>query len=119
MTIERIALGQFEIHGLRDGFFHLDGGAMFGVVPKPLWEKIFPSDSQNRIKLALNSFLIDTGRSRVLVETGVGSDLEEKIFKYYSVERERRFSNIILWRESRDWWARSSSSVFEQKTSIL
>lgn len=88
MTTERIALGQFEIHGLRDGFFHLDGGAMFGVVPKPLWEKIFPSDSQNRIRLALNSFLINTGRSRILIETGIGSDLEEKIFKYYSVERE-------------------------------
>jgi glyoxylase-like metal-dependent hydrolase (beta-lactamase superfamily II) len=88
MTMERIALGQFEIHGLRDGFFHLDGGAMFGVVPKPLWEKIFPSDSQNRIRLALNSFLINTGQSRVLIETGIGKDLEEKIIKYYSVERE-------------------------------
>ncbi len=88
MTMERIALGQFVIHGLRDGFFHLDGGAMFGVVPKPLWEKIFPSDNQNRIRLALNSFLINTDRSRVLIETGIGSDLEEKIFKYYSVERE-------------------------------
>ena len=88
MTMERIALGQFEIHGLRDGFFHLDGGAMFGVVPKPLWEKIFPSDRKNRIRLALNSFLIDTSQSLILVETGIGSDLEEKIFKYYSVERE-------------------------------
>ncbi|GAG71432.1 unnamed protein product, partial [marine sediment metagenome] len=39
MTIDRISLGQFEIYGLRDGFFFLDGGAMFGVVPKTLWEK--------------------------------------------------------------------------------
>ncbi len=88
MTTDKIAIGHFEIDGLRDGFFHLDGGAMFGVVPKPLWEKIYPSDGQNRIRLALNSFLIKKSSLLVLVETGIGNDLEEKIFKYYSVERE-------------------------------
>ena len=88
MIVDKIALGQFEIHGLRDGFFRLDGGAMFGVVPKPLWEKKFPSDDQNRIKLALNSFLIQKSDLLILVETGIGSDLDQKIFKYYSVERE-------------------------------
>ena len=87
MIVDKIALGQFEIHGLRDGFFRLDGGAMFGVVPKPLWEKKFPSDDQNRIKLALNSFLIQKSDLLILVETGIGSDLDQKIFKYYSVER--------------------------------
>ena len=86
--MDNIALGQFEIFGLRDGFFHLDGGAMFGVVPKPLWEKIFPADENNRIRLALNSFLIETGKASVLVETGIGSDLDQKTFKYYSVERD-------------------------------
>ena len=88
MTINKIALGQFDIHGLRDGFFRLDGGAMFGVVPKPLWEKKFPADDQNRIRLALNSFLIKKSGLLILVETGIGSDLDQKIFKYYSVERE-------------------------------
>ncbi len=88
MTIDKIALGQFEIHGLRDGFFHLDGGAMFGVVPKPLWEKIFPADEQNRIRLALNSFLIKKEDILILIETGIGSDLEPKIFEYYSIERD-------------------------------
>ena len=88
MTIDKIALGQFKIHGLRDGFFHLDGGAMFGVVPKPLWEKIFPADDQNRIRLALNSFLIKKEDILILIETGIGSDLEPKIFAYYSIERE-------------------------------
>ena len=88
MTIDKIAIGQFELHGLRDGFFHLDGGAMFGVVPKPLWEKIFPADDKNRIRLALNSFLIKKEDMLILVETGIGSDLEQKIFEYYSIERE-------------------------------
>jgi glyoxylase-like metal-dependent hydrolase (beta-lactamase superfamily II) len=87
MTIDRISLGQFEIYGLRDGFFHLDGGAMFGVVPKTLWEKKFPADKKNRIRLALNSILIKTAKDLILVETGIGSDLDPKFYDYYSVER--------------------------------
>ncbi len=87
MTIDRISLGQFEIYGLRDGFFSLDGGAMFGVVPKTLWEKKFPADEKNRIRLALNSILIKTAKELILVETGIGSDLDPKFYDYYSVER--------------------------------
>ncbi len=85
MTIDRISLGQFEIYGLRDGFFFLDGGAMFGVVPKTLWEKKFPADEKNRIKLALNSILIKTAKELILVETGIGGDLDPKFYDYYSV----------------------------------
>ena len=87
MTIDRISLGQFDIYGLRDGFFFLDGGAMFGVVPKTLWEKKFPADEKNRIKLALNSILIKTAKELILVETGIGGDLDPKFYDYYSVER--------------------------------
>jgi glyoxylase-like metal-dependent hydrolase (beta-lactamase superfamily II) len=88
MTIDRISLGQFELYGLRDGFFFLDGGAMFGVVPKTLWEKKFPADEKNRIKLALNSILIKTAKELILVETGIGGDLNPKFYDYYSVERQ-------------------------------
>ncbi len=87
MTIDRISLGKFEIYGLRDGFFFLDGGAMFGVVPKTLWEKKYPADEKNRIKLALNSILIKTAKELILVETGIGGDLDPKFYDYYSVER--------------------------------
>ncbi len=87
MTIDRISLGKFEIYGLRDGFFFLDGGAMFGVVPKTLWEKKFPADKKNRIKLALNSILIKTAKELILVETGIGGDINPKFYDYYSVER--------------------------------
>ena len=86
MTLEKFTLGKFQVFGLRDGFFHLDGGSMFGVVPKILWNKIYPADSDNRIKLALNSLLIDTGKDRILVETGVGTHLTGKLCEYYSVE---------------------------------
>jgi glyoxylase-like metal-dependent hydrolase (beta-lactamase superfamily II) len=87
MIIDRISLGQFEIYGLRDGFISLDGGAMFGVVPKTLWEKKFPADEKNRIKLALNSILIKTAKELILVETGIGGDLDPKFYDYYSVGR--------------------------------
>jgi glyoxylase-like metal-dependent hydrolase (beta-lactamase superfamily II) len=87
MMVDRVTLGQFEIYGLRDGFFHLDGGAMFGVVPKALWEKKYPADKKNRIRLGLNSILVNTQRKLVLVETGIGESSGQKFSEYYSVER--------------------------------
>lgn len=87
MEADKIAVGSFEIYGLRDGFFHLDGGTMFGVVPKILWEKIYLADQKNRIKLGLNSLLIKNQASLVLIETGIGTLLDQKFYEYYSVER--------------------------------
>jgi glyoxylase-like metal-dependent hydrolase (beta-lactamase superfamily II) len=88
MTIDRISLGKFTIHGLRDGYFYLDGGSMFGVVPKVLWEKIYTPDDKNRIKMGLNSLLIQTDQVLILVETGIGTGLDKKFSQFYSVERE-------------------------------
>ena len=88
MTFDRLRLGDFDIFGLRDGFFHPDGGAMFGVVPKVLWEKRCPADDRNRIKLGLNSILIWTGAARVLVETGAGTKLGARLRHNYGVEQD-------------------------------
>lgn len=88
MTVDKISLGKFTIYGLRDGYFYLDGGTMFGVVPKVLWEKIYAPDEQNRIKMGLNSLLIQTDQTLVLVETGIGPGLDAKGTYFYSVERE-------------------------------
>lgn len=87
MNIEKLALESFEIYGLRDGYFRLDGGTMFGVVPKVLWEKSFPSDEKNRIKLALNSLLVKTDKALVLIETGIGPKIDQKSTDMYAVER--------------------------------
>jgi glyoxylase-like metal-dependent hydrolase (beta-lactamase superfamily II) len=87
MTSDRLRLGDYDIYGLRDGFFYLDGGAMFGVVPKTLWEKKCPADAQNRIRLALNSLLIKTPAALVLVETGIGSKLDRKFQDIYCLEQ--------------------------------
>jgi len=71
-------LGDFELSIVTDGTYLADGGAMFGVVPKVMWEKKAPADELNRIVLALNSLLIRTGQHTVLVDTGVGPKLSEK-----------------------------------------
>ena len=66
--------GDFELFVLSDGKFKLDGGAMFGVVPKVLWEKTNPPNKMNRIELGLNSLLIQTDDDIVLVDTGIGEN---------------------------------------------
>ncbi|HWZ51914.1 MAG TPA: MBL fold metallo-hydrolase [Granulicella sp.] len=69
----RHRLGDFELTICTDGTYLLDGGAMFGVVPKPLWEKRTPADAENRILLGLNSIIVRTGRHTVVIETGIGN----------------------------------------------
>jgi glyoxylase-like metal-dependent hydrolase (beta-lactamase superfamily II) len=75
----RIALGDFEVTLCTDGTYLLDGGAMFGVVPKTLWQKRTPADSENRILLGLNTAVIRTGSATVLIETGIGNKQSEKM----------------------------------------
>jgi glyoxylase-like metal-dependent hydrolase (beta-lactamase superfamily II) len=75
----RKQLGDFELTVLSDGTYYLDGGAMFGVVPKPLWEKRMPADEKNRILLGLNTVVVRTGKHTVVIETGIGNKLNEKL----------------------------------------
>jgi glyoxylase-like metal-dependent hydrolase (beta-lactamase superfamily II) len=73
-----LKLGQLEFHVLVDGHLGLDGGAMFGVIPKPMWEKKIPADASNRITLAMNCLLIRAGGKTILVETGAGDKWDAK-----------------------------------------
>ncbi len=75
----RLQMGEFEITVCTDGTYRLDGGAMFGVVPKPLWEKRAPADEQNRILLGLNSVVLRTGKQTVVIETGIGNKQSAKM----------------------------------------
>lgn len=79
-------LGHFEIHPLSDGSFALDGGQMFGVVPKVLWEEKITPDGRNRIKLGLNSILVRTGRENIVIETGIGEHFDAKFNDIYAVD---------------------------------
>src|SRR5512143_2026569 len=81
-----VNLGDFRLESLSDGFFGLDGGAMFGVVPRPLWERTNPPDERNRIRLALRPLLIVAGNERVLVDTGIGDKWDAKSTDIYRIE---------------------------------
>jgi len=82
-----VKLGAFDIQPVTDGRFRLDGGAMFGVVPKILWEKCCQPDEQNRISLGLNCLLIRAGRKNILVDTGLGDKEDAKFQEIFAVER--------------------------------
>jgi glyoxylase-like metal-dependent hydrolase (beta-lactamase superfamily II) len=75
----RTEVGDFELTVCTDGSYRLDGGAMFGVVPKVLWQKRAPADDQNRILLGLNTVVVRTGRNTVLIETGIGNKQSAKM----------------------------------------
>jgi len=71
-------LGRFQLTSISGGRFRSDGGTIFGVVPKPLWNRLIECDERNRIQQAANCFLLDTGSQKILIETGYGSKLSEK-----------------------------------------
>ena len=80
-------LGKFELDILSDGTFALDGGQMFGVVPKPLWERKIPADTRNRVRLGLNCALVRTGTQNILIETGIGDKFEPKYADIYGIDK--------------------------------
>src|ERR1700752_4436981 len=78
-----LTLGDFELIGVSDGTYPLDGGGLFGVVPKSLWERKVKADEHNLVTAGLNSLVVRTGKNTVLVETGIGSKLPEKMVKIF------------------------------------
>lgn len=82
-------IGNYTAIGLETGRFWLDGGAMFGVVPKPIWNKSNPSDNRNRIELALRTLLLKDGNRNILVDTGIGNNWDEKFADIYGVDHSR------------------------------
>lgn len=79
---------EFEIHPIRDGYFYLDGGAMFGIVPKPVWQKTNNPDYLNRIRLSLTVLLIKIQGKYILVDTGIGNRYDEQFTEMYNIQKE-------------------------------
>ena len=80
-------IGKWKVKVLETGNFWLDGGAMMGSVPKVLWEKTNPPDSQNRIKLALRCLLLDNGKDKVLIESGMGNKFDDNFSKMFNIKQ--------------------------------
>ena len=79
--------GELELFVVSDGTFRLDGGAMFGTIPKVLWERTNPADDRNRILMGLNCLLIRTPTENILVDTGLGNAYDEKFAFLYGVDK--------------------------------
>lgn len=84
--VESRTVGRFRVHAVQAGGQRLDGGAMFGVVPKPLWERRIPADGRNRIQLGMRCLLIEHDAGLVLIDTGSGNKESAKFTDIYGIE---------------------------------
>jgi len=88
-------IGDYRMEVIPDSEFRLDGGAMFGVVPRNLWAQVCPPDDQNRIRLTMNCVFIDTGEDKVLIETGIGDKWTPRETAMYGIKRERPLTETL------------------------
>jgi glyoxylase-like metal-dependent hydrolase (beta-lactamase superfamily II) len=89
-------LGDYRVEVIPDTKFKLDGGAMFGVVPRVLWERVCPPDELNRVTLTCNCLFIDTGKEKILIETGMGEKWSPKEAAMYGISREKPFADSLF-----------------------
>ena len=89
-------IGPYKLYSIETSEFRLDGGAMFGIIPKPLWEKQAPSDYMNRINMVTRSLLLVSDEKKILIDTGNGNKWEEKFKKIYNIDTSRFSIEISL-----------------------
>jgi glyoxylase-like metal-dependent hydrolase (beta-lactamase superfamily II) len=81
--MRRVTLGDFELIAVSDGIYRLDGGAFFGVIPKVMWGKKVKADAENYVPVGLNSVVVRSGQQTILIETGIGNKLPERLVKIF------------------------------------
>ncbi len=79
-------IGKYNLKTIISGFFALDGGAMFGIIPKPLWEKTNPADDLNRVTLSTRNLLLISDDKKILIDTGMGNKWDEKSKNIYRID---------------------------------
>lgn len=79
-------IGKYKLVTVQSGLFSLDGGAMFGIIPKPLWEKTNPADELNRIKLSTRNLLLISDDKKILIDTGMGNKWDDKSKNIYNID---------------------------------
>jgi glyoxylase-like metal-dependent hydrolase (beta-lactamase superfamily II) len=90
-----ISLGDLELTPLFDGYFRLDGGAMFGVVPKTLWEKRLAADEKNRIRFAIRPLLVRGNDRTMIIDAGIGDKMDPKSVAIYGIDRSRHLDHSL------------------------
>jgi glyoxylase-like metal-dependent hydrolase (beta-lactamase superfamily II) len=85
-VIQAIELGKFRLFPLQDGFFHLDAGSMYGIVPKTIWGRDQAVDEKNRMRLGIRPLLVECDKHWILIDTGIGDKFDEKYKKIYGIE---------------------------------
>ncbi len=88
--------GEYRVEVVPDTEFRLDGGAMFGVVPRVVWEQVSPPDDKNRVRLNMNCLFIDTGKDRVLIETGIGEKWFANEIERFGIFRDNPFADSLF-----------------------
>ena len=81
-------IGSYTLHTIETGRFKLDGGAMFGIIPKPLWEKKIPADDRNRITMNMRCLLLESSDRLILIDNGLGDKYDDKFADIYAVDHE-------------------------------
>src|SRR3990172_917242 len=94
--VQTRTIGRYKVHALQAGGQMLDGGAMFGVVPKPLWEKKIPADARNRIPMGMRCLLIEHESGLVLIDTGAGNKETQKFLDIYGIENDGSGQRTML-----------------------
>lgn len=79
-------IGKYKVKIVQSSLFGLDGGAMFGIIPKPLWQKTNPADEKNRVKLAARNLLLESDSKKILIDTGMGYKWTDKLKEIYDID---------------------------------
>lgn len=89
-------IGKYTLKTVLSGFIGLDGGAMFGIIPKPLWEKTNPADGQNRVALSTRNLLLISDDKKILIDTGMGNKWDEKSKNIYRIDQSINLENSLM-----------------------
>jgi methylmalonyl-CoA epimerase len=95
LEVGKLPFGDLQLTVLYDGPFRLDGGAIFGVVPRPLWEKLTPPDERNRVQLAMRPLLVEASWGRMIIDCGVGDKMGPKEADIYALDRSRALDHAL------------------------
>ena len=89
-------IGKYDLYSVETSEFGLDGGAMFGIIPKPVWEKKVSADELNRVNMVTRSLLLVSDEKKILIDTGNGTKWEEKYKQIYDINTSISGSSVKL-----------------------